>query len=90
MQNLIRYETHAGEPISIKGAKLVPFTQVLSIKIPGMLGGFLWERPVSVLVQKADGEEIILPVQDITRIVIWALSGAVALTWLFTRNYQRK
>ena len=85
MGNLIHFETVAGEPIQLENAKLIPFTQEMHVLIPGLWGGVLWERPVSILVKRDDGEEEIIPVQDPTLYIIWALLGAVALTWLFTR-----
>ena len=89
MQNLIRFETHAGETIQLGNARLIPFSQSLHIQIPGLWGGAIWERSVSILVMREDGSEEIIPVQDITRYVIWLLCGAIALAWLFTRKKRR-
>ena len=86
MQKLVRLETRAGEPIQLKNGKLIPFSQALHIQIPFLWGGVLWECPISVLVIQEDGNEEIIPVRDISRYMVWGLFGAVALTWLFTRN----
>ena len=89
MGNLVRFETHAGESIQIRDARLIPFTQVLYVQIPGVLGGILWERPVSILVERDDGEEQIIPIQNVTRAILFGLFGVLALTWLVTRNIRK-
>ena len=90
MANLIRSETHTGQSITTNGFKLTPFSRSLSIHTPGRHGGFLWHRPISVLVQSQDGQEHVLPVIDFTRQVQWALYGialgATLLLWFFSRR----
>lgn len=90
MSNLIYTETHAGEPIALANARLIPFSKTLHVQIPGLWGGFIWERPASILVMHADGREEIIPIQDVTRYIVWGLLGATALVWLFTRNIMRQ
>lgn len=79
MRSFLNIETHAGEPVTFRGAKLVPFSQSWQVRFPGLSGGLIWNRPASVLLVGADGEEQVLPVHDPTRLVIWALSGAILL-----------
>ena len=90
MEKLVRLETRAGEPIQLSNGKIIPFSKILSIQIPGLWGGVLWERPASVLVIQDDGEEEIIPIQDISRYVVLGLLGAVALLWLFTRKKRQR
>ncbi len=41
--------------------------------------GLIWNRPKAVIVRTPDGQENILPVRDVTRLVIWSmLAGGVA------------
>jgi hypothetical protein len=90
MGKLVRLETRAGEPIQLSTGKIIPFSKVLYIQIPGLWGGVLWERPASVLVIQDDGEEEIIPIQDVSRYVVLGLIGAIALLWLFTRKKGHK
>jgi len=75
MSTLIRSETRTGQSISTHGFKLTPFSRSLTLRIPGINGGLIWNRPASVLVQAEDGQEYVLPVIDFTRQVQWALYG---------------
>lgn len=85
MGQIISVENKAGEPIQFGATRLAPFSQCVRVQIPGLRGGIIWNRPLSVLVTHADGDEEVIPVPDITRIVIWSLLGAAALSWLLTR-----
>jgi hypothetical protein len=74
----IEREIRTGETQHAGDYDLTPQTNVLSIKLRGRHGGFIWNRPRSVIVRTIDGEERILPVQDITRNIIWGmLAGAM-------------
>lgn len=90
MGKLVRLETRAGEPIQLSTGKIIPFSKVLHIQIPGLWGGVLWERPASVLVIQDDGEEEIIPIQDVSRFAVLGLIGAVALFWLFLRMVRHR
>jgi hypothetical protein len=64
---LFSIETQAGEPIQAGEVKLVPFSQALRLQFPGLKGGFIWNRPVSVLSVTPDGQERVTAIRDITR-----------------------
>jgi hypothetical protein len=64
---LFSIETQAGEPIKAGDVKLVPFSQAVSLRFPGLNGGFIWNRPVSVLTVLPDGQEQVIAVRDVTR-----------------------
>ena len=93
MSNLISSETRTGQSISTHGFKLTPFSRSLTLRIPGMNGGLIWNRPASVLVQAEDGQEFVLPVIDFTRQVQWTLYGlalgACLLFWLLFRKQSK-
>ena len=61
--------------------------------LPGSIGGLIWNRPVSVLVQEGNGEEHVLSVPDVTRRSIWALWGGslfmVLISWLILQGFRR-
>ena len=83
-------ENLPGKPIQAGPNTITPFTQVFKITPPGLTGGLIWNRPVSVLVQGQDGSEQVLPVEDITRKAQLTLLGiglvGGILLWLITRR----
>jgi hypothetical protein len=76
MPNFIVIETKAGQPIQDGKTTITPYSQSLRIQIPGVNGGLIWNRPVSILAASEDGQEEIIPVPDVTRQVLWAIIGA--------------
>jgi hypothetical protein len=64
----------------------------MQVTIPGMNGGLIWNRPVSILVQTKDGEEQVLSIPDVTRQTIWMLFGATFMitlfAWLISRIFK--
>lgn len=65
---VLQIETKAGSPVQAGTRRLVPFSQVIRLNLPGMAaGGIIWNRPFSVLVQDEDGKDWNLPISDITR-----------------------
>jgi hypothetical protein len=86
MPDFVRIETHSTHPIKHQGRNLVAFAQSLSLQIPGLPIGLVWNRPVSLLVVDSDGQEQILPIKDPTRLIIIGLACGVLVTWLITRK----
>jgi hypothetical protein len=89
MQKWLAQENYSGQPVSYRGTTIIPFSRVLRIQIPGISGGLIWNRPVSVLTVDADGQERLFPVRDITRQVVWGLLGLTFLVGLFTLGKRR-
>ncbi len=77
LKGSIRYETRMGEPYDTPGGRITPFSKALVIQLPGVQGGLVWNRPVSVLVTRKDGQEQVIPVVDVTRIILTSLTGAI-------------
>lgn len=65
--SMLTIENQAGLPVQAGTNRILPFTQVVRLQIPGLKGGLVWNRPVAVLVQAADGSEETLAVPDVTR-----------------------
>ncbi len=91
---ILTIENQAGEPIQAGANRVVPFSQVVRLQIPGLQGGLVWNRPVSVLVQAADGGEQVLAIPDPTRqaqlTFLGAAFGAALIYWLFRAVTRRK
>lgn len=89
-EKLITYENIAGDPIFAGNVKIIPFARVLRLRNPWWVNwGLVWNRPVSVLVVRADGQEQVLPVRDLTRWIQISLLAAgflgPALAWIVLR-----
>jgi len=83
MAKFLSIENKSGRPVETKGGKLIVFSQAVQLRIPGMRGGLVWNRPVSLLATSADGHEQVIPIQDVTRTIVWTLAGAALATGLF-------
>jgi hypothetical protein len=63
----ITFEVQAGKAIRVGKVRLIPFSKVLKVQIPGFPGGLVWNRPASMVAVSADGQEQVIPVPDLTR-----------------------
>jgi hypothetical protein len=69
----IQMEYSAGETITTEaGVRITPFSKILRLRLPGLKGGLIWNRPSSLLVE-ADGEEQVMNIPDPTRTAQWML-----------------
>jgi hypothetical protein len=88
------YENRVGQPVIVGNYRLIPISRALVLKFPGMRGGIIWNRPVSVVAQTGSGQEQVLPVKDITRQVQLALYGGsllgALLLWLVSRKLDKR
>jgi hypothetical protein len=74
IENLIR----SGETQRMGNLEITPQTNVLQIQLRGHHAGLIWNRPRAVIIKRPDGEETILPVRDLTRMIIWGmLAGGI-------------
>ena len=80
-KDMVQWQTVLGEPVAAGGAVLTPQAQVLAVRWPG--GGWVWSRPVAILVDR-DGTRERVPIADVTRVVQWALLGLSAGFFLMT------
>jgi len=91
---ILTIENQAGDPIQAGANRIVPFSQAVRLQIPGLQGGLVWNRPVSVLVQAADGGEQVLAIPDPTRqaqlTFLGAAFGAVLIYGLYRAITRRK
>jgi hypothetical protein len=83
LDRFITLENKTSQPITANGNKLTLFSQALTVRLPGLKGGLVWNRPLSVLIQTADGQETVQPVPDVTRQAIWGLLGISIVAPIF-------
>ena len=76
--NILKFETQTGEPLMVGDTTLTPQSQALTVRWPR--GGFVWNSPNGVIVDRA-GQVERLPIVDVTRCATWTFAG---LTLLFS------
>lgn len=86
----ITQETRTSEAVQAGSRRLVLYSKVLRVQIPGWHnGGLVWNRPVAVMVTTAEGQETMLPVRDTTRLVELLLLGAGLVSGLLLWSAYR-
>jgi hypothetical protein len=80
-QPVLKFETKAGEPIVVGDTTIRHVHQAITFHIPFGTGswGFIWNRPVAVTRQGADGHEQTTSVIDVTRVAQIAILAAGVL-----------
>jgi hypothetical protein len=94
VRQMITTEVQAGEPIEVGEFRLIPMEKATRFKLSGAPGGVIWNRPASVVAYYPDGESVVLPIKDHTRIIqIALLGGGIAmavLMWLISGMARKK
>lgn len=70
--DMIQITTHTDRPITAGGITVTPQSLALIIALP--FGGFVWNQPIAVLVER-DGEIKRIPVVDVTRLALMGMAG---------------
>ena len=91
-RDAVRWQTYIGDPITAGNIRLRPQSQALVIRA-GKGFGFVWNRPVAVLVERGEAIERI-PIIDVTRVAQFAMLGlgsvlamlVITLTAVFRRK----
>lgn len=85
------FELHEAKPIEVGSQKVIVVSKALRLQVPGVLVGFVWNRPAAVRVQTEGAGEVTLPVTDETRrlqILLLAVGfiGSILIAALFQRR----
>jgi hypothetical protein len=62
LREMVEWQEHAGDTLALGDVSLKPLSQALVIRTP--MGGYVWNRPVAVLVER-DGQEQRLPITNV-------------------------
>jgi hypothetical protein len=90
LDQFFHVENMAGRPIQAGGHRIIPVSQSVRLHAPGLRGGLIWNRPISVVVTTPDGQEQVFPIRDLTRIAQLTIFGAAILgTFLFWRAARK-
>ena len=71
-EKMFQLQTHSGEAVIIGDTTVTPQSQALTLRWPN--GGYVWNRPLAVLVER-DGDTERIPIMDITLVAQAALLG---------------
>jgi hypothetical protein len=69
----LRIETLSSQLVMVEDMQVHVRSQVVQLRLPIANGGLIWNRPVSVVMRRPDGQERILSVPDVTRTAVLAL-----------------
>lgn len=75
MKPQLQFETRPGQTLRVGKTRLTPFAQSFQLTLPGLPGGLIWNRPVSILAQYPDGREEVTPIPDLTRRIQFTIYG---------------
>ena len=88
---MVQWQTVSGDPVTVGDVTVTPQSKALIVRWP--FGGFVWNRPVAVLVER-DGSRIVerMRVIDVTRMVQLGLLGfgLILSIAVFGRSVRRK
>ena len=92
LQDFIRLENTSADPIVVGDTRVTPQAQAFSVRFP--FGGFVWNRPTAVLVERDDVTQRI-PIVDVTRVTQIAVFGlvvtlSVIITLLAARQWRSR
>jgi hypothetical protein len=66
LNRIVQWQTVSGSPVTAGDVRLTPQSQSLTLRWPH--GGWVWNRPVAVLVER-EGQTERIPIVDVTRAV---------------------
>jgi hypothetical protein len=91
IREFFRWETRSGTPITVGDTILIPRSQALSVRLP--FGGFVWNRPLSVLVERK-GQTDEIPIVDVTRIALLSITASgfvlTLLAWIWRLGRRKR
>ncbi len=79
LNNLVQISTRRSTPLTIHGGEVLLSTRTLEVRLPGSHGGIIWNRPSAVSIKRQDGNEQIVIVRDVTRLLQLAIFGSALL-----------
>jgi hypothetical protein len=90
LKDIFRVQTLSGDPLAVQGVNITPQSQAVVVRWAN--GGWVWNRPVAVLVER-DGETERIPMVDVTRMAqlgLFALSIAFSVLTLIRLVRDRR
>jgi len=77
----VELKTSSGQAIRRENVTITPEAQAFVVRFP--FGGFVWNRPVAILVER-EGRQERFPIVDATRMAVFGIAGAGTALILIT------
>ena len=90
LSNWIVYEHREGSPYHAGALTVTPISRALVLQIPGLRGGFVWNRPSAVRISQPGVPDRLVPIRDITRLTLLGIGALALLGALLARILIRK
>jgi hypothetical protein len=87
LQRFIQSHIVSGTPLIAGEATVTPQSQLLIVRWPS--GGFIWNRPIAILVERGAQTQRI-PIRDLTRIFQIGLLGLSVVCTIVSWSYMRR
>lgn len=68
----VMWKTESGHSVQVADVSVTPQSQALSVRC--RLGGWVWNRPIAVLIKRGEVEERV-PIIDVSRLIQLGLYG---------------
>lgn len=83
----MRFVTSTGKPIRIGDLTLTPVAKSLRFNLPWFRGGFIWNRPHSIILESTTGHPRELRIWDVTRLAQMLVFGTgILFAWITRRR----
>lgn len=86
---LISQMTMDGSPIHAGDWAIIPIARALTVRLPGNVGGFTWNRPAGVRVVRSGQPDQFLAIPDPTRLILIAMFAGL-FAWMVTIMVVRR
>jgi hypothetical protein len=89
-EETFRWQTVSGEPVTVGDIVAIPQSQALTARWP--VGGWVWNRPTALLVERGEERERV-PIVDVTRVAqlgLYGLGLVCAIVGLVLMARQRR
>ncbi len=83
----IQWQEMSGTPVTVGDVTVTPQSRVLTFR--SRFGGFVWNRPTAVLVERGGKSERV-PIVDVTRAVLLGLAGLSLLVTIFVQSNRER
>jgi hypothetical protein len=92
---LVHTINRSGKTIQVNECQLTPIIKSTRVQPPGMWGVLFWHRPSAVVVQRPNGMDEVIPIQDPTRkaqllLLGIGLVGSLLIAMYYQLTHERK
>ncbi len=86
-REILQWQELSGTPVTVGDVTVTPQSRALTFR--SRFGGFVWNRPTAVLVERG-GKTERLPIIDVTRAILLGLVGLSLLVTIFVRSNRER